>query len=242
MKKNAWVIVIILVVAFFIGWMFGRSFCPITRSIRRAQNLVSRGIEGKKQALEILKKQDEFIELARKKAQLEEVQKVIALSLGKELIRHEMWLEAIRYLSEARELLPGDYEINYNLGVAYASLYDLQREGVQKNQYQRKAMDYLFAAEYARPESADTQYLLGMMYYKSGLQGKALTAFYKVLKKYPKDVGSLLGVARIYYDRSEFGKARKIYLKLQNILPPDNPKAKLVRKNLEALDQMENIE
>ena len=243
MKKSPWISIMVLVVVFIIGWMFGHSFCPITRSIRKAQNLSSRhSIEGKKEALDILKKQNEFIDLAIKKAQIEEVRKVIALSLGKQLIKHEMWLEAIRYLNEARQILPGDYEINYNLGVAYASLYEQERDGVKKNQYQRKAMEYLLAAKHDRPESADTQYLLGMMYYKSGLEKKAFTSFYAVLKKYPNDVGSLLGVARIHYDRGNLDKARQIYLKLQNILPPDKPKAKLVRKNLEALDKLENVE
>ncbi len=237
MKKQFPLTIVISIVALLLGFMLGRSYCPINRAIRQAQNLVNKGIPGKKNALEILNKQNAAIELALKKVQLEETRKVIALSLGKVLIEHEMWNEAEKYLLEAYSLLPGDFSINLNLGIAYSSLYRLENEGVKKAEYLRKAFKHLEAALTARPDNADAHYLLGMLYYYDNQASLAYSHFKKVLEKYPDDVNSLLAAARILYDNGDMESARKIYMKLENQLPANHPKMKQIQDNLRQLEQ-----
>lgn len=237
MKKTSVLTVVLILVAMLLGFMLGRSFCPITQAIRQAQNLTTKGVEGKKQALGILNRQNAAIELALKKVHLEETRKTIAVSLGKVLIEHEMWLEAEKYLQEAYSLLPGDFSINLNLGITYSSLFRLEGQGLKRNEYQKKAFQHLNAALTARPDNADVHYLLGMLYYYDKQPEQAYTHFRKVLDLYPDDVKSLLALARILYDSGDVEAARKIYLKLENQLPANHPKMKQIQENLRLLDE-----
>ncbi len=237
MKKSFGITLVIAVVALLLGFMIGRSYCPVTRAIRKAQKLTVKGIAEKKEAMKLLDEQKAFIELALKNVQLEETRKVISLSLGKKLLEHEMWIEALKYLNEAYSLLPGDYSINQSLAIAYSSMYRLEQDGAKKIEYQRSAFKHLEAALKVRPDNADSHYLIGMMYYYDAQIDQAYQHFSQVLKRYPDDVNSLLAVARILYDKGDIESARKIYLKLENQLPANHPKAKQIEENLRKINE-----
>lgn len=239
MKNGYWLLfVLLIVVSGGLGFFIGKSQCAVTAAIRKAQNLgSSQEIDKKKQAIELLTQTREYIDLALEKVKVEEARKMIALSLGEALIRHEMWLEAIPYLEEAKEILPGDFLINYDLGVAYTALYNLEQLTPKKDEYYHKAYDHLTRALTVKPNNSDANYSLGILLYHRGQSQQALSHFLTVLDQFPNDVPALLAVARIYYDNGDLQKAQKIYLKLENLLPQNHPKLPTVLHNLKLIER-----
>lgn len=235
MKLKLPFVIVFLILSALVGYMIGRTTCPLTTAIRQAKNLSNKGTAEKKKALAILDEQKVAIELALKKAHIEESRKILALSLAEIMMKHEMWLEAEKYLKVVIAILPADFKANYNFGVVYSSLYNIEKDSAKKRKLHNDAIGYFGVALKANPKNGDANYLMGILLYKDGRSAEALDYFNTVLRRFPKDVNCLLSVARIYYDQGENEKARKIYLKLENILPPKHPKLAVIRKNLETL-------
>jgi tetratricopeptide (TPR) repeat protein len=242
MKKNLLGVIITVLLSIGIGFIIGRASTPLNTAFRRASRMSAGSLEDRKDALELMEKQRYAIDLALEKTRVEERRLIIAIALGKALTEHEMWNEAIKYLETAREILPGDYTANYYLGVSYSSLYNLETSLVEKAKLYDKAMGYIDTALKLRPDSADANYLKGILLFNNGESVTALEYFENILKRYPDDVEALLSVARIYFDWGELDQARNIYLRLENLIPPEHPKAATVRRNLEILHRTKGYE
>ncbi|MCX7820540.1 MAG: tetratricopeptide repeat protein [Brevinematales bacterium] len=239
MKKVDWVFIVIIIFASFsIGFFAGQSFTPFNRALRKAQELTRRGVAEKEKAVEILTKQKELLDASFKYAQLEKERQIIALSLANVLIKYEMWNEALKYLDIAREILPGDYAINYNYAFIYYNLKKTVTNQAQQKEYEEKALSYLEIALNKIPESPEANYLYGAMLYESGNIDKAAEKFLNILKQNPNEVRSLFALARIYYDKKDYTKAKKLYLKLQQILPKNSNEMEKVMQNLEILNRL----
>ncbi|MGC8765907.1 MAG: tetratricopeptide repeat protein [Brevinematia bacterium] len=240
MKKIDWVVVIIFIIASFsVGFFTGQALTPFNRALRKAQELTRRGIPEKEKAVEILTKQKELIQMSFKYAQLEKERQIIALSLANVLIKYEMWNEALKYLDIAREILPGDYAVLYNYAIVYYNLKKVERDPGKSKEYETKAFEYLKLALDRSPNSIEGNYLYGALLYEQGNIEGALEKFMNVLKQNPNEPRSLFAIARIYYDRKEYEKSKKIYLKLQTILPKNSTEMQRVIENLEILSRME---
>lgn len=238
MKKREIVFLALLPIAILIGFTIGRSSAPFERSIRKAERLSKEGNQGKIEALEVIEAANEFIDIALAKHELEETRHYIALALGEVLVKSEMWLEAEEYLLMAYDVLPSNFNVNYDLGVVYGSLYQIEDSEVQKIEYMDLAKSHLETALIAQPDSADTHYLLGILLYEDYQINEALNHFQTILDAYPDDTSALLSVARIYYDQEKYQDAKKIYLKLENLLSTDHSKYDVVQENLEIINEI----
>ena len=237
MKQIILTAAIALAVGLGLGLIVGSSLNPLDAAMRKAQDLQRRDIDSKKDALELLDQQREFIELAISKIKLDEARKIIALAIGVEAVKHQMWNEAIKYLTVVQDMLPTDYTTHYNLAVAYANLYNVEGSLTNKARLYDTTLKVLNIALTARPDSADANYLMGMMLYYTKDYAAAMGRFQNVLQKYPKDIEALLGVARIYYDTGDLEKAQKIYFSLESMMSKNHPKFGLVQKNLETISR-----
>ncbi len=239
MKKIDRVFLFLIIVASFsIGFFTGQSLTPFNRALRKAQELTRKGVPEKEKAVEILTKQKELLDASFKYAQLEKERQIIALSLANVLIKYEMWNEALKYLEIAREILPQDYAINYNFALVYYNLRKTLTNQAQQKEYEEKAISYLKIALDRAPESLEANYLFGAMLYERGNIDEALQKFITILQQNPNEIRTLFAVARIYYDKREYEKAKKIYLRLQNILPKNSKEMEKVIQNLEILSKL----
>jgi len=237
MKINKLLFVLIIVVAVSLGFFVGQSMTPANRALRKAQELARRGITEKKEAVEILTKQKDLLDYSFKYAQLEKERQIIALSLANILIKYEMWPDAIKYLEIAKEILPGDFAVNYNLGFVYYKLFQLEKEPLKKDKYYKLAESYINTALQIDPEDIDANYLKGVFLFENRLYTDALAYFSKVLEKNPNEVNTLFTLGRMYYDMGELEKARNVYLKLQTVLPKRSAQMDRVINNLEIINK-----
>ncbi len=240
MKKIDWIFIVLIIFASFsIGFFAGQALTPFNRALRKAQELTRRGIPEKQKAVEILTRQKELLDASFKYAQLEKERQIIALSLANVLIKYEMWNEALKYLDIARDILPGDYAILYNYAIVYYNLKKVEKDFAKSKDYEAKAFDYLRLALDRVPNSIEGNYLYGALLYEQGNIDAAAEKFLNVLKQNPNEPRSLFALARIYYDKKEYDKSKKLYLKLQSILPKNSTEMQRVMENLEILSRLE---
>ena len=93
MKVNMNVIVLILGFAgvFTLGFFIGRSLSPINMAFSKANRyLVRQNIPNKEKAMEIMDAQKNFIELSIQTVRVDEMRRMIALSLVDQYIKREM--------------------------------------------------------------------------------------------------------------------------------------------------------
>lgn len=238
MKRREIIILSLLPIVALLAFSVGRSTSPFERTVRKAERLSKEGNQGKIEALDAIEAANEFIDIALAKHEVEEMRQYIALALGEILVRSEMWVEAENYLLIAYEVLPSNFNVNYDLGIVYGSLYNTSQSEIEKDDYMDKAIGHLETALIAQPDSADTHYLLGVLLYENHYVYEALEHFQTILDEYPDDTASLLSVARIYYDQEKYQSAKKIYLKLENLLTSDHSKYDVVQENLEILNEI----
>ena len=81
-------------------------------------------------------------------------------------------------------------------------------------------------------------YLNGAVQYEAKNYPAALESFKKVLAAAPDDARTLFAAARVYFDTGDYKEARKIYLKLETILPKNSSELNTVEKNLSELDRI----
>lgn len=227
---------VILGIGLFFGYMIGKSSDRMTVAVRKAQNLSNKGIEEKKDAVAILLKQKELMDYSFKYAQNSRELQIISASLANILVKYEMWNDALKYLEISRQILPADFTLNFNLGYVYYRLFMSETKPSIKDNAYRQSQTYLELAAKLNPEDTETYYYLGLLMYENHLYTDALGYFLMVLTKNPSDVNTLFAAARTYYDTGEKDKARKIYLKLQTLLPKDSPRLDTVIKNLRQLE------
>lgn len=236
-SSNFLSILLFAALAFVIGLGVGRSTHPLERTVRRARNIASQSDEAKVEALDLLTTARELTEGALFAAEIDNSIQFISLALGEVYLEYEMWTKATQYLEMSREIVPSDFAVNYGLGVAYASLYNLSESGsMGKQDLMDNAVTSLENALQASPDDADTHYLLGMLYWYDGQSSAALAQFNAVLDEFPEDVPSLMAAARIYFEQEDYESAKSIYLQLENALSVDDSRFNTVQENLEVLN------
>lgn len=237
MNSKKWILIGLLPICLLLGFSAGRITHPVEMAIRKARRISPRGDTEKMEALDVLDTASEFIDLALKNGEIQEMRHFISLALAEHLIQREMWYEAEEYLEYSQEILPGDYSVNYDLGVVYASLYNIEQDEVTKLDYLDAAIDCLNVAIEAQPDDANSHYLLGILYYNYGFLNDAMDNFEVVLDQFPQDIPTLLAQARVYYDRGNYEQAKKLYLKLENLLSVDDDRFDTVEENLEIVNE-----
>lgn len=226
-----------LLAAGFAGFVASRSFDPMTVALRKAQELSRRGIEQKKEAVAILTSQKELNDYAFKYAQNSQELQIIALSLANILIKYEHYPDALKYLEIAKSIKPADYGVQFHLGLVYFNLLSAEKSPALRQDYRTKALRHLETANGLLPENVDARYLLGLIHYQDRVFSEALPLFLGILQSHPDEPNTLFAVGRLYYDSGELEKAQKIYLKLQTILPKDDPKHMIVSRNLRIISE-----
>ncbi|URA11060.1 tetratricopeptide repeat protein [Thermospira aquatica] len=230
-------------VAFFLvgfvgGFFLGMAQNPVTSAIRKAEKLAaSQKLEDKKNALESLSQQKELIRLATINARIENARKLVAFSLADRLIVQRMWFEAARYLEIAQDITPASAAVAYRQGLVYYNLAFAATNLSMQDAYLKKADERLRFVLKQEPENPDALYLLALM----ALQRKDAREAYQYLsiayKVNPKNVDILFALARVYYELGDYEQAKKVYGKLQSILPKNDSRWDTVEKNLQLLQQ-----
>ena len=238
MRRNFVLYLLIVVAAGVFGYWIGRSNDPFIASVREAEKLAGKDDEKKKEAIEMLNKQKAITELAIKEVRIEEARQFIALALAEQLIKHEMWNEALKYLEIGEELLPNEFTINYKLSLVYYNLFKFETSEQKRNDYYKKSLGYIEKAFKIRPDNADINYLYGLLLMEVGLYADAITHFESIVSKYPDDVDTLFALGNAYYRVGESDKAGKIYLRLERLVDPYSERMQTVQKNLEMVNQM----
>ena len=238
MRKNFILYLIIVIIAGVFGYWIGRSSDPFIASVREAEKLAGKDIEKKKEAIEMLNKQKAITELAIKQVRIEEARQFIALALANQLIIHEMWNEALKYLMMCEELLPNDFTINYKMSLVYYNMFKFETSKQKKNEYYTKSLNYSEKAITIRPENANANYLYGLLLMEVGLYADAIPHFESIVSGYPDDVDTLFALGNAYYRVGEYDKASKIYLRLERLVDPYSERMQTIQKNLELVNQM----
>lgn len=247
MKSNVLVTLLVGIACFIggsvVGFGVGRSTSPMELGIRRAQRMNYLGtIERRQEAIDSLNSLKTYYDTALSYAKLESTRQFMGAAFGELLIRREMWYDAITNLEMARAIMPGDYNVNFDLATAYAGLYNIEQSSLKQAEYYNAAMSALNVALVDKPDSPDANYLMGVLLYKNNDTDNALKCFQKTLVKQPDNVDALLSVARILYDRGNIEAAKKIYLNLENKLPANSDKFRLVQQNLDQLNREAGIQ
>lgn len=237
-KKHLFSLLGVFVIGGMIGFILGVSQNPVTRAIRTAEKLAAhQDLNKKKDALEQLTKQKDLIKLATINARVENARRVVALSLADRLIAQRMWKEASHYLQIARDIMPGSTGIAYREGLVLYNLAYTAPSRSQQDTYLKQAEERLQFVIKQEPENPDALYLLTLM----ALQAKDTKLAYdyisRAYKVNPKNVDILFALARVYYERGEYEQAKKVYGRLQSILPKNDNRWDTIEKNLQILNQ-----
>jgi cytochrome c-type biogenesis protein CcmH/NrfG len=136
--------------------------------------------------------------------------------------------EAIRSAKSILEKDPSNLEALISLGDAY---FDTDR-------YQ-EAIDVYARALAADPKNSDVRTEMGIMYRKLGQFDKAVEAFRQAAQDQPLHVNSRfnLGVV-LKYDKEDFRgaiQAWKEFLKLEDLLDPDDERPIMVKQEIESM-------
>lgn len=228
----------IFVIGGGLGFLIGVAQNPVTRAIRVAEKMAaSQKIEDKQKALDMLSQQKELIKLAILNARIENARRIVALSLADRLIAQRMWNEAARYLEIAQDIMPGSTGIAYRKGLVYYNLAYTSSNSSQQDLFIKKAEERLLFVLKQEPENPDALYLLCLM----ALHRKNTTLAYeyiaKAYKVNPKNVDILFALARVYYEMGDYEQAKKVYGRLQTILPKTDSRWDQVEKNFQILNQ-----
>lgn len=232
MKIHVSVLIVLLMSTLLLGFFIGQTFTPFNMAFRKAQELSRRNKASKETALSLLTSQKELIEASVMYSKLENERHIIALSLANSLIQNEMWQEALQYLLIARDIKPNDYLVLYNFATVYYNLSGSALTNSQKDEYSRLAYENVRAAIDLNPESIDANYLMGALFYDRRMYSEALNYFKIILNKVPDEPRALFAAARLYYNTGDLESAKKIYLKLEGILPKNSIELDRVEKNL----------
>ncbi|NPV38099.1 hypothetical protein BREVNS_1056 [Brevinematales bacterium NS] len=239
MEKKKWLTFLAIFLAGgTVGFLLGVSQNPVTRAIRVAEKLAaSQKLENKKEAIERLTKQKELIRLAIINARVENARRLVALSLADRLIAQKMWNEASRYLSIARDIMPGSTGIAYREGLVLYNLAYTASSRTQQDAYLKQAEERLLFVLKQEPENPDALYLLTLMALQAGDTKQAYEYISRAYKVNPKNVDILFALARVYYEMGEYDQAKKVYGRLQTILPKNDSRWDTVERNLQILNQ-----
>ena len=96
------------------------------------------------------------------------------INLGLIFINLEMYDEAVKILKEAIQFMPDDLDANWNLGVAYWHMGDMEQIAAQMRRYIN--LD---------PKSDEAHNTIGLIYYRKKLYNAALDEFRIAAKLYP---------------------------------------------------------
>lgn len=221
-----------------LGFLIGVAQNPVTRAIRVAEKMAARQkIEDKQKALDMLSQQKELIKLATLNARVENARRIVALSLADRLIVQKMWNEAARYLEIAQDIMPGSTGIAYRKGLVYYNLAYTSSTLSQQDLYAKKAEERLLFVLKQEPENPDALYLLCLMALHKKNTGLAYEYISRAYKVNPKNVDILFALARVYYEMGDYEQAKKVYGRLQTILPKTDSRWDQVEKNLQILNQ-----
>lgn len=240
MKINSRLIIsaMVLTLTFAAGFFMGRALDPFNLAINAANSYVARqDISDKEKALDIIKKQKDFLEIAVRNVRLAEMRKSIGYSLADKLMEHQMWKEALPYLQEVNSIVPGHLQINYKLGLCYYSLSRLEPSLQARDSLTASAVRYLSVTLMQQENHADANYLMGRIRLDQSSYSESLRYFSKVLDRFPNDEDTLFAVGQIYFRTGEYEKARKVYEKLLTVLPKNSGKQDTVMKNLETISR-----
>ena len=129
---------------------------------------------------------------------------MINLRFGIAAIKRNMLNEAVKPLSTALAINPGDFEANYNLG----SL-EFQRKNYDK------AIGYYQKARIRDPEHAPTLRGLGHSLFKIRRYKEALAFIRKAIDLAPDDKESLYTLGECYFEANQTDQAQKIFTHLR---------------------------
>lgn len=154
--------------------------------------------------------------------------------LGVSLLREKSYKEALSHLLKVYPSRPGDAEMNYNVGLAYGGVGELQ----QAFQHYMK-VDEINAAEARDKYRLDLVfYNLGIAYQKEGNLDEALKAYQEAVRINPEQANAYCAKGDILYQKKDYDNA------LENlaICREKNPERKNASRYISSIYQSRGID
>jgi len=157
-------------------------------------------------------------------------------ALGIKLIQAEMYLEAAKYLEEARALQPGQENIYYYLGLCYANYARITAHREEKERYISLAEKTYMSGLNVKENSPALLYAAGLLYgFIKNEPEKGIQFLSRAAAGDPRDVQTHFALGNLYYQTGNTGAALVHYQKILELAPKDTEQWLKAQENLELM-------
>lgn len=219
---------------FFVGYQLGLVNTPQKAIKDRAAELIDKNKRG--EAIKVLELGRRELQLVIDAVELDVYRAQIYKNLARQYFMRDMWKLAIENSQKALNFLPTDANLYFMIGLSLFQLSKTLEDKEQIKNYIDRAEINLQKSLKINPDYFDARYSLAIVKIEKGEYSSALEHLNYVLNLEPNNVSSLFARARVYYELGELLKARDDYIKLLNILLPNDPRRKKVLENIRIID------